>query len=167
MAWTPQINVFDETPVKDNLNAFIQANQTEALKWANGGTSLPPITVFNRSVRLTTQFPALTWLQTSHDANYGDGGLLLIEFEALIEVAIIHGNMDTAADRIVRYAMALESMVVNLPETTFKQGSILTIESTSGRFRITHAEQGKYKNKYIQVFQARAVWHIEASAYDQ
>jgi hypothetical protein len=166
MAWTPTIKVFDETPIKNNLIGYIQANQVEALKWANAGVALPSISTFHRSNRLVTQFPALTFLQTSHDASYGEGGILMIDFEANMELAIIHGNMDTAADRVVRYAMALESMLANLPETTFRQGSILQITSTAMRFRITHAEQGKYKNKYIQVFQARAAWEIEAAMTD-
>lgn len=165
-AWDPQVQVLDETQIKDNLTAYIEANQVEALKWANGGASgLPAIRDFHKSPRLVTVFPALTWLQTSHKSKWED--VLEIDFSIVLEVAIVHGNKDTLAARAPKYSMAIESMLVNVPETTFNQDSIIDITSTGMAVETTFDVQGKYKNQFIEVFQTRANWHIEASAFSR
>jgi hypothetical protein len=165
-AWDPQVQVLDETQIKDNLTAYLQANQAEALKWANGGASgLPAIRDFHKSPRLVTVFPGLTWLQTSHKSKWED--VLEIDFAIVLEVAIVHGNKDTLASRAPKYSMAIESMLVNVPETTFNQDSIIDITSTGMAVETTFDVQGKYKNQFIEVFQTRANWHIEASAFSR
>jgi len=163
MTYSPQVNVIDATKIRDNLISHLQSNQVEALKWANDGVALPPIKDFHKSPRLVTVFPALTFLQIEHKAKWED--ILDVDLSVVIEVAIVHGNRDTLADRGPNYSMALESMLVNVPETTFRQDSILTIESTVMNIETAFAVQGKYKNQFIEVFQTRANWHIEASAW--
>lgn len=163
-AWAPLINVVDATNYRDNLIAHIQAKQEEALKWANGGASgLPEIKDFHKSPRLVTVFPALTCLQIDHESKYEN--ILEIDFSILFEVAIIHGNKDTLSDMGSKYSMALESMLANVPETTFNQDSIIEITSTGMSLKTSFAVQGKYKNQFIEVFQTRASWQIEASAF--
>jgi hypothetical protein len=49
MAYSPQINVVDATQFKDNLIAHFQANQADALIWANGGRILQEIRNFYKS----------------------------------------------------------------------------------------------------------------------
>lgn len=165
--WDPTIQVLDETQIKNNLTAFFIANQVEALKWANGGLAgLPAIKDFHQSPRLVTVFPSLTFLQTAHKSKW-DENILEIDFSLAFEVALIHGNKDTLAARAPKYSMALESMIVNVPETTFNQDSIIKITSTGMGVETSFAVQGKYKNQFIEIFQTRANWHIEASAFDQ
>mgnify|MGYP003390278047 CR=1 FL=1 len=164
MPWTPEISVFDERSVKDNLIDYFEANQADALLWANGGvTPLQSIRDFHKSPRLTSIFPALTFLQTEHKAIFND--ILIVTFSLVLEVALIHGNQDTLTDMGPIYAMALESMLTNVPETTFNQDSIIQVNSTIGGYETSFDVQGKLKNKYIQIFQTRASWQIEASAY--
>jgi len=164
--WQPNINVLDATQIRDNLLNFIDANQVEALKWSNGGASgLPAIADFHKSPRLVTVFPATTVLQIDHKSKYES--ILEIDFSIVFETAIIHGNKDTLADRGPKYSMAFESMLSNVPETTFNQDSIIEITSTGMGLETTFAVQGKYKNQFIEVFQTRASWHIEASAFSE
>lgn len=163
MSYVPQVNVVDATQIVDNLIAHFDANQAEALKWANGGAVLPSIRDFHRSPRLVTIFPSCTFLQIEHESKWQD--ILDVNFSVVLEVALIHGNRDTLADRGKKYSMAIESMLVNVPETTFRQGSIITIESTAMGVKTAFSVQGKYKNQFIEVFQTRANWHIEASAF--
>src|SRR4051812_27600224 len=120
-AWDPQVNVFDESIIVSNISTWLQANQIEALKWANGGVALPSIKNFYVSPRTVTDFPTLSFLQSSHDSDWVND-ILEIKLELMIEIALIHGNRDTAAAYVKRYAMAIESMLANMPETTFLQG---------------------------------------------
>jgi hypothetical protein len=163
MAYSPQINVVDATQFKDNLIAHFQANQADALIWANGGRILQEIRNFYKSPRLVTVFPALTFIQISHESKYEN--ILEIDLSVLIEVAIIHGNKDTLSDRSLKYSMAIESMLANVPETTLNQNSIIEIESTNMGLKTTFDVQAKFKTQYIEVFQTLANWHIEASAF--
>ena len=164
MVYSPQINVIDATQIRDNLITHITETQVEALKWANGGVSgLPAIRELHKSPRMVTIFPALTFLQIEHKAKWEE--ILEIDFSCTLEVAIIHGNKDILADRGPKYSMAIESMLVNVPETTFNQDSIIEITSTGMGVETVFDVQGKYKNQFIEVFQTRASWHIEASAF--
>ena len=125
---------------------------------------MPSIKDFHKSPRLVTVFPATTILQLEHKSQWHND-LLEINLAMTLETALIHGNRDTLADRGAKYSMAMESMLVNLPETTFRQDSIITIESTSMGVETLFAVQGKYKNQFIEVFQTKANWAIEASAF--
>jgi hypothetical protein len=165
MPYEPQVNVVDATRFRDNLIAHIRSVQVEALKWANGGVALPPIKDFHKSPRLVTVFPATTFLQIEHKAKWEE--VLEIDLAITLETAIIHGNKDTLADRGPKYSMAMESMLVNVPETTLNADSIIDITSTAMATETAFAVQGKYKNLFIEVFQTRASWHIEASAFVQ
>ena len=164
MAWNPQIQVFDERAIKDNVFGYVRGAQTEALYWANGGAAgLPTIRDFHKSPRLTTIFPALTLLQTRHTSKYATSDVLEIQFSILFEMAIVHGNKDILSDRATKYSMALESMIANMPETTLNQNSIIGITSTRMDFETTFEVQGKYKTQYIEVFQTLAKWEFDAS----
>jgi len=166
MAWNPTIQVFDERPIKDNLIAFIQANQADALLWANDGTALPSIAKFHRSPRLVTVFPALTFLQSEHKELDNEGDTLDIDFALLLELAIIHGNQDTLVERANRYAMALESMLANVSETTFFADSIIQAQKfIFAGIHVQYDVQGKYKNQFIDVLQIRTGWQITASIF--
>lgn len=162
--WQPEVNVFDETKIKDNLIDYLKSVQTDALKWANNGKLLPDIKHFHKSPRLVSDFPAITFIQASHKAKWEE--ILEINFSLLLEFAIIHGDKDTLASLATKYAMALESMLVNVPETTLNQDSIIQITSTGVSIDSTFDIQGKYKTQFIEVFQIRVTWEIEASAFN-
>jgi hypothetical protein len=163
MVYTPTVNVFDERPIKDNLIGFFEDNQADALLWANNGVALPSIAKFHRNPRLVTVFPALSLLQTSHKSDYED--LLPVDFEILLELAIVHGNQDELTIRAPKYALALESLLVNMPQTTLMENSIIEAPAFTTGVEVTFNVQGKYKNKFIEVFQMRAAWKITAPAY--
>ncbi len=167
MAWAPKIKVFDEREAKNAIIAYIKANQADALAWANAEyapPSLPPIKVFFKAPSTVTVFPALTFIQSEHQSVFED--VLLISFSLTLEIAIIHGDQETLADLSKRYAMAIESLLTNMPETTFGDKSIIDITSTMRSLDTVFAVQGKYRSKFIQIFQTKAAWTIEAAAYE-
>lgn len=162
--WQPAVNVFDERQVKDNLIAYFQANQADALAWANEGNNLQAIKDFHRSPRLVSVFPALTFIQTNHRSTFDD--VLGIDLEILFEAALVNGNQDVLSDISSKYSMALESMLSNMPETTFNEGSIINTKAYLVSLNTVFDVQGKFKSQFIQVFQTLALWRVEASAFD-
>lgn len=168
MAWTPKINVFDERGAKSALKSHILSVQSDALRWANDGAALPGFKEHNihLSPRLVTGFPAMTFLNTSHSTVFED--ILEITFAVAIEIALQHGRQDWLSENAPKYSMALESILTNLPETTFNKDSkiktVISIEALETSFDI----QGKTKkNQFIEVFQIEAQWKIEASVYGE
>ena len=166
MSWPPEnhFQVFDERALKSNLVGYLRANQRDALTWAKGdsSTALPDIRQFNTSPRLVTLFPAVTILQTEHSTAFGDD-ILGVVLSMVIELAVAHGNQDTLTDIAAKYAMALESLLANMPETTLGENSIIPITSTIRDMETVFDLQGKIKNQFIQVSQTRVNWIIDAS----
>jgi hypothetical protein len=163
MAYDPQITVFDGRPVKKNLTGYLKATQVDALKWANDGAALDPIKDFHQSPRLVTRFPALTFVQMSHVSEYEDA--IIVDLTLVLELALVHGKQDVLSSISPKYSMALESMLTNVPETTFGQDSIINPSIARAAMETVFEVQGKYKSQFIQVFQTRAAWRIIGSAY--
>jgi hypothetical protein len=165
MVWAPQFQVFDERPIKANLIGYFEANQADALVWANDGTALPEIKKFYKSPRPVTVFPALTFLQSEHK-DEARGDLMIIDFALLLELAIIHGKQDVLDTQSKRYSMALESMLANIPATTFFADSIIQAQQMIfAGIQVQYDVQGKFKSGFIDVLQIRTGWQITASLF--
>lgn len=164
MAWDPDIAVFDERYLNDNLIAFLEANQTDALYWANENAGgLPDIREFYKSPRTVKLFPAFTIINSDHTAEFED--ILSVELNMVFEFALVHGNQDTLTDRSKKYMMAIESMLSNLPKTTFTTDSYIVVNATLNGLETVYDVQGQVKaNQFIQVSQMRAQWALTAAA---
>jgi hypothetical protein len=169
MAWPPtqNIQVFDERALAENIFDWLQLQQLDALDWANNSapTALDDIRAFQSSARLTTVFPALTLLQSEHSSAWGNGEILIIVPKLVFELALSHGDQDVLSSNAKKYVMALESMLANLPETTFALNSIIPITSTIQAMETVYDVQGKIKSKFIQVSQTTVSWVVEAAMH--
>jgi len=166
MAWPPDehIQVFDERAIKDNLIGYFKANQVEALTWANAGAGLEPIKKFHTSARLTSVFPALTFLQTDHSQAFTNSDVAVVVFSLTLELALIHGKQDELTEMAPKYVMALESMLANVPKTTLNESSIIPITSTLSGMETIFDVQGKIKSRFIQISQTKVSWVIDAAS---
>lgn len=169
MPWTPEIKVFDSRAARSNLLAYITTNQTDVLTWAAADDALLPLSSFKLlalSPRITTVLPAFTILESGHQTDFGDGGILGIDLAMRFEVIVAHGKQDTLAKMVPKYVMAVESILANVPKTTFLQGSIINTTMTMANLETTMDIQGKFNNsQFAQVFVTTAQWRIEASVY--
>ena len=169
MAWTPDAKVFDFRHIGQNLLDFVEANQQDALVWAGG----PGLKVFekfytNASGRLQTIFPSLMILdQTTttdlEDINEGD---VALTFEA----TVTGGDADQLVADTKTYAMALESMLVNIPPASLMAGALITqrsyIVELATAFDITRGfGTGTTPTAFMQIFQTRVVYRLQASGY--
>lgn len=163
--WRPKINVFDERSAKSALIAYFKTNQADALAWANDGAALPLIEKFHKQTAYVAgKFPFLVFNRTSHSSQFED--ILTIKFAVELEVWLMHGKPDILSDYAVKYSMALESMLVNVPDATFSENSKIRITVEADRMETAFDLQGKLnKGGFIQIFQTSAQWTIEASAY--
>lgn len=164
MAWNPQINTIDARAFGDNIFDFIKANQSDALKWANGGASLPVIRSFYTSPTLVKVFPSLTILQAETRGTF-TGEIIDGVYSVVLETAIQHGKQDILTEISKKYDLAIRSMLANLPETTFAENSYIEISATVDEISSSFDVLGKSSNQFLQVFQTRAEWAIEARAF--
>lgn len=165
MAWNPDIQVLDARNFPSNILGFIRDNQTDALSWANGGSALPDIESFYKSPRLVNVFPSLTVLQHNYQNAIASEDTIQMDYAITLETAILHGLEDYLASNSPKYAMAIESMLANIPETTLNQTSIIEIASVIIKTETAFDLLDKRKSQFLQVFQTRATWRMEASLY--
>ncbi len=169
MAWVTTQKTVDSSRLEANIIAFIRANQTDALTWANGGTT--PLKPFNFLVDnlANPSLPGLPILmitgkeKTTSRASDLEQTSLGFEFEAIV----LGRAADALAALTEKYALALESMLISIPEAVLLAG-------TSGQFidnepdtSISYGEIGtnEQENALLQVFRLRITYTLFASAY--
>lgn len=107
-------------------------------------------------------FPALTLLQSETSEEFGEivGGV----YSIVLETAIASGNQDYLSHISKKYDYALRSMLANVPETTLSENSIIETSARIVDVQTSFDVLGKQTNQFLQVFQIRASWAVEASA---
>lgn len=171
MGWTPTVKVLDLRHIANNLLAYIEANQADALEWAyEAPATATGFLKFYKSAkgRLSTIFPCLMILEkgVANDLEDAITGVLTIKFEAVIAGA----DADTLADDAVKYGMALESMLANIPKATLGTAddeSPLINPMTGGLILLEteYDESSSLNGTFFQVFQTKASYQLIARGY--
>jgi len=167
--WTPKTKTVDAGKLEANIIAFIRANQADALLWANGGTSA--VKPFNFLVdNLANQgLPGLPVLmitgkekQTNRASDLDVSGFS-IQFEGIV----LGKNADALVVLTEKYAAALESMLINIPDTTLLAGTTEQIIENEPDTSISYGEIGmnEQESALLQVFTLRVTYTLYASAY--
>jgi hypothetical protein len=168
MPWTPQQQVIDLSQLADNLLGYIEANQTAALSWANGGAGLDDFAKFytNASGRLQTIFPSLMILTQRAEEDLA-GDALQAGWEGTLEATVSGGDPDMLVANTKLYEKAIKSMLANIPSDTLTANSdpitrahIFEIET---RFDILRGQSKA--TGFLQIFQVRFVYSLLAEAF--
>lgn len=162
MTWAPQYKVADVTEVVDNLITYFEANQSDALEWAGvedgGFARFYP----NAPGRLISKFPSLVFLDQRYETDLS-GDALLVGLELRMEGCVTGGNLDTLTLTTKRYAMAMESMLANVPSATLTDSGHATLFEIETGYDL--AGQLKNANSFLAIFGIRCLYKIVASAY--
>lgn len=171
MTWAPTKQVIDLSGVVDNLLEYIETNQADAHLWANGEPlddykALYP----NATGRLSTKFPHLIVLDQEHkgeDTDTEQGEVLAITLVLTLEGAVTGSNVDTVVNNAKKYALALESMLMNIPSATLTgsasvHGYCAGYQTASDLFK---AHGGKTASSWLQIFQTRCEYRLITSAF--
>jgi hypothetical protein len=170
MAWDPQLNVIDLTPVIDNLLGYIRDNQSDALFWANGGAGLDDFQGIypNASGWLSSLYPyVLVLVQEDEGETEGDT-LLSTTLRLRLEVAVT-GTKDDLSGKAKRYDMALRSMLINIPGDTLtadmKTNTVLwKQEWPKTVYDVTSRD--KKTNAFVQMFQTEMTYIFQTNLVD-
>lgn len=168
MTWAPDYKVIDLSQIADNLLGYIEAQQIDALEWANGGSGLPEFAKFytNSSGRLQTIFPSLMILTQETGTDLA-GDILQGGLKLTLEATISGPNTDELVANTKLYAKALESMLANIPAETFTAGSdpamhsaLMEIETRLDVVRSIVGVSG-----FVQVFQIQCLYKLLAPGF--
>lgn len=162
MAWTPQEQVWDPRHLAANLFAWFELRQAEALAWANdGGTpSLPPVADFFLNERVPTRFPSVMLRRAAYRTKTREDVAeveTVIQFEALL----VHGDQQWLAANAPKYAMALESMVKNIPKTSLDENSKIEFTGSLLEIGTTFDFLRSSGNQFLQSFTVQVNWLCE------
>lgn len=166
MVWSPHYQVVDYSQVADNLLTYIDANQTEALNWANGGSGLADFAKFytNAVGRLQTTFPSLMVLAYRAETNL-EGDLLESGMQITMEGTVSGNDTDQLVQDAKRYAKAVESMVANIPSAALTANSdpamtarLFEVESVFDILR-------PWTSGYLQIFQTRCIYVLSTGVF--
>jgi hypothetical protein len=169
MVWSPKLNVVDLTLTVDNLLAFIEANQTEALSWANGGPGLADFAAIypNTIGWLKSKFPSLLVLGQADEGDGGNEGSLVETRLGLRFETAVMGTPDELPILTKKYDLALRSMLVNVPSATLIAGSATITRAYVSAWpasvydRLREAGRG---NSFLQVFQTSMEYTLITAA---
>lgn len=173
MAWVPQKQVIDLTLIVSNLLSYIGTNDADALAWSNGGTALAQFAGLypNATGRLSTLFPQIIVLDQEHlseESETEEGDVLVVKLALTLEIALTGPNADTLVLTTKKYAMALESMLANIPAATLTAGSLVQTHASLTRLQTAFDQvQGAAKNasSWLQIFQTRVEYQLITPAF--
>ena len=122
--WNPQFKVIDTRFLGQNILDYIETNQEDALTWANGGAGLDPFAKFytNASGRLQTIFPSLMILAQTNETDL-TGDQLQADFDLVLEGTVTGSDPDDLVANTKKYAMAVESMLLNITSDELTEDS--------------------------------------------
>jgi hypothetical protein len=125
MVWSPSKAATDIRPLSPNLLAYIATNQTAALRWANGNldglVNFAVIYNTDEGSHQNSIFPNLQVFGERHNTRFGDDGLH-VEYSLAFIYEITGTDATQLRKDAKKYGYALESMIVNIPDTALMNG---------------------------------------------
>lgn len=168
--WTPKNNAVDTRLVEYNVLTFIRANQSDALLWANGGTSaLKPFNFLAENLANLDKPNVPTLMVTGNEESVSyKSDLVEVGYRIDFESIVFSGAPDTLQALTKKYAYALKSMLANITPALLLNA--LDGEQTATDapdISVNYGEIGvsEQLKGFIQVFQIRAIYFIGASVY--
>lgn len=168
MAWTPAHAIINARAIASNLLTYFEANQVEALTWANGGTALKSFQRIENSIGNMNEplYPAIMFSQDNDAADYTEE-LVAGGYTVTFELMVTNSDPNTAVSQARVYEAAVKSMIRNCPQATYTantgalaSGAVLrSIEA--GFDPIKSNDQ---RNDFLQQFQIRTTYTLTASA---
>jgi hypothetical protein len=165
MPWTPTQYTLNCRAIADNLLAYMNTNQSDALTWANGASGMKAFQSIANSLadRTTPVFPAMQFLDDNDQQLFEDGvieGAYVVTFETMVQ----HATAATAISQARIYAKAISSMIRNCPNSTLISNTGASVAQLQGlENRFDPIKTNDMQNDFLQVFQTRATYLVEGA----
>lgn len=164
MVWQPQRKIVDTRFIARNILAYIAANQTDALFWANDNAAgLKNFKQFSESAanRAAPVFPSLAVVSDSNATTF-DSDLLASRYAITFE-AMIGSDSPILSPLIARkMKTALESLLLNIPTA-----NLLDDVAVTTRFKVVSIETNilpikanDMQNFFVQEFETKVIYEF-------
>jgi hypothetical protein len=168
MAWEPTHEVLNCSAMVDNLMAYFNTNQAEALAWANGGTALLLFKSIADALADPNKpiFPALQFAEDNDATDHSGDGLLQGAYSVMFEGMVRNETAALAIAQGRKYRLAVASMLRNIPDASLiantgaTQVILQSIETGYDPIKTNDTQ-----NDFLQVFQVRATYLVVGAAY--
>jgi hypothetical protein len=165
MPWTPTLAVINSRAIAENLLTFFEANQVDAILWANGSALKPFQRFENSRANLDLPaYPAILFSDDNDQTSHGDD-LLTAGYSALFLVMVQNPVPATAVLQARMYAKAIMSMIANCTGSSLEAntGCVNAVlqDTQVGFDQIKVNEAG---NDWMQQFEVRATYTLMAGA---
>lgn len=168
--WPPdnERKVFDLTGVVENILDYIEEFNEDALGWANDGTALAPFESLypNAPGRLITMFPSLVCLSQKYETDL-KGDVLIAALELKFEGCVAGHQLDDLVLNTKKYAMAVESMLTNIPSEDLTAGYLNPTHGALMEIGSSFDLTGQLQNatNYLAIFQTSALYQFTMAAF--
>lgn len=151
----------------ENLFAYFQTNQADALLWAHG-SALKSFQQFSASVanRTLPVFPSIAFIDDADAQDFTGDGLLPGAYNLGFELMVQNQNPTTATTEARSYAAAVISMIRNCPTATLLADTGATTEILESiECGFDPIQTNDAQNDFMQQIEIRATYRLTAAAY--
>lgn len=167
MPWIPTYSVINSRAIAENLLTYFEANQVDALNWANSGTDLKAFQRIEDSVDNLDEpfFPAIMFSQDNDAAIYTET-LPAGTYAVMFELMVTDPDPNDVITKARKYEKAVKSMVRNCPQATYAANTAIDTDSAvlvgieAGFDPVLKHLTQQY---FLQRFQVRATYQFHAA----
>lgn len=167
MTWAPAKQVIDTSPLIDNWLAYVDAQDADALAWANGGQGMLEFQGLysNATGRLQTVYPQHMVIRQAIETDL-TGDILIAGWQLVLETALSGPDADELATDTKKYGKAVESMLSNIPSATLTNNADPELNATLFELETRYDETRNLPTPgFIQIFQTRCVFRLTTAAF--
>ncbi len=168
MAWMPEHAVINSRAIADNLLAWFELKQVEALAWAGDGSLKPFQTIANSMANPDMPlYPAINFNDDNDEVDYTNE-ITVGAYRVVFELTVQNSNASAAIVNARKYAIAIASMIRNCPPATLcaNTGAVpsLTVLNTMtiGFDFIKAGKDGTARNDFGQIFRVAVTYTLHA-----
>lgn len=168
MSWTPTYRTVRTSKIADNLLAYFELHQAEAIVWAHG-SALKSISHFSNSVanRAVPIFPSIAFVSDAEAQVHVDD-MVSAAYSLTFELLVQNQSPALAVTQARSYTAAILSMIRNCPPATaaantYTDAAVTVLESLETEF--AEIRTNDLQNDFLQAVQIRAIYRATAPAY--
>src|SRR5688572_30153212 len=156
MAFVPKFNTRYIEPIVQNLRTYLEANESEALLWANYGESMDPTKVWRTSRWYNTLFPVTSVIPIRTTPAQSDDNSRIDETHLILVETEIDGNdPDRISKEVCRRVNAYDALLRKIGKQDLLSG--LNLNTTGGDWM----DMGPHNYQYFA--QSPTLYKLSAS----
>jgi len=163
MAFEPRYDAKYIAPIRDNVLAQLQGQETDALWWANEGATMEPSKIWRKSRWYNTLFPVTSVIPVNTEIIESEDKSRLEErHQLLVETENEGLNADEVSDDVLKRIRALDMILRGVTNSQFIEG-LVVLQAGGVVADISPHDYSYFGNPEEKSYRARASFTITIS----